>query len=150
MFLCVGAIAAVNFLEFQKKKQMISGFPKGSTQEDTSGRDSTYKESKKDDPNKEADKKDASAEDKATGETDVKPKVETSSPTLNLTVSGADDVNDYDFIHNLWLYLLFHAISLGVSFHKPLQSGMIVIWAYLHAITFGAYMFLHVSFPAHN
>jgi hypothetical protein len=74
VFLCAGAIAAVNFLEYHNKKQMISGFPKGSTQETDGARSSTYKESKKDDPNnKKEDEESDGTKPKTDGGDEIKP-----------------------------------------------------------------------------
>jgi hypothetical protein len=76
---------------------------------------------------------------------DIKPQTALGG-SVGLKVTGLDEVNDFDFIHMLWLYLLFHVICLGVAFHKPFQTGLIILWGYLHALTFGAWIFLHVSF----
>ena len=143
VFLCAGAIAAINFLEYHKKTQMISGFPKGSVQEtDPTKRTDPYKESKKDDPNvKDEEKKENDSQRK-----DIKPQEDTPKKIVNTINLEVPDDDDYDFIHQLWLYLLFHGICLGVAFHKHFQSGLIALWAYLHAIAFGGFMFLHVSY----
>ena len=167
VFLCTVAITALNFLEFHKKKQLISGFPKGSVV-DSDARANDYKDDKEDKDKK--DKKDEkkkdsvdvqsdefdekvekkSKDDKKDGESDqgslgIKPQTATAS-SLGLKVNGSEDINDYDFIHMLWLYLLFHVICLGVAFHKAYQSGIIALWGYLHAASFGAWIFLHVTF----
>ena len=146
VFFCTAAIVAVNALEFHQKKQIISGYPKGSTQTDETTRSGAYTDNKKEDPNKEGDdKKTIEVDRKKDEKKDVDIKPQTAAPTIGLTVTGLDDVNDYDFIHQLWLYLLIHVVCLGGCFHENGASGMIAVWGYLHALTFGAYMFTHVS-----
>lgn len=67
------------------------------------------------------------------------------NPVIKIEARGLDESNQFDFIHELWLSMLFHIICLGVSFHRGNQSGVIVLWAFLHAINFGLYIFFHVK-----
>lgn len=117
---------------------MIIGFPQGHIHDEKEAeRAQNYKE---EDKKEGEDKKDGSSPSK----TDLKP--QSNKPAgIGLAVMGADDINDFEFIHQLWLYLFFHVISLGISFHRIHQSGIIVLWAYLHALCFAAFIFFHVS-----
>jgi hypothetical protein len=49
----------------------------------------------------------------------------------------------YDPIHEFWLNLSFHVISLGCAFHHS-ESVMMVVFAYLHGIIFAGYVYLEV------
>lgn len=140
VLLCSAAILAINVLELMRKNQMIIGFPQGYIHDENEAqRAENYKEGEKKDGEEKKDGDSA-------GKTDLKP--QSNKPAgIGLTVTGLEEVNDFEFIHQLWLYLLFHVISLGVAFHRINQSGLIVLWAFLHAICFAAYIFFHVNLP---
>ena len=160
VLICTGAILALNVLEFMKKKQLISGFPKGSLQVEEGKKADAYKEGANNKDAEGADKdkkagdkkkeKDEDGDNKSKLSLDLKSSEDIRPPPaisdVGLTVTGMDEVNDYDFVHMLWLHLLFHVISLGVSFHRQYQSGVIALWAYLHAVNFAAYVYFHVIF----
>ena len=138
VLLCSAAILGINVLEFLRKNQMIIGFPKGYLHDE---KEAEKGQNYKDEEKKGADDKKAAGSPK---KEDIPPQ-STKPAVVGLTVLGLDEINDFDFIHHLWLFLLFHVISLGVSFHRLHQGGLIVLWAYLHALCFAAYIFLHVS-----
>lgn len=137
VLLCSAAIAGLNAMEFIKKNQLISGYPSGHIHDDAAAqRAQNYKDS--------ANQNGANAG--GTVASDLKPQISPPpTPVIGLTVMGAEDINDYEFIHQLWFYLLIHVICLGVAFHKHRQSGIIALWGYLHALSFGAFIFLHVN-----
>lgn len=96
--------------------------------------------SDKDSKNKQ-DKKNDQEKDK---ESDSLQRAPVENPVIKITPKGLDESNQFDFIHELWLHMLFHVICLGVSFHRGNQSGVIVLWAFLHALNFASYIFFHV------
>lgn len=151
VLLCLGVITAINVFEIQYGKQRISGYPKGSTKEiNQHNKGKKYKESQKSDSNDPNKNEENSNEPKTKDGQDLGPQSNISTPGVNLEVSGMDEVNDFDFIHQLWLYLLIHCICLGSSFHKYYQSSWVILWGFLHALTFCGFVFAHVSNLFHS
>lgn len=58
--------------------------------------------------------------------------------------SGTAKLAPYDIIHEFWLILFFHAVSLICGMRHSAQV-LTVIFAYVHFLMFAAYVFFHVS-----
>lgn len=63
-----------------------------------------------------------------------------------LAPTATVQVPQYDLIHEFWLLMFFHAVSLICGMRHSAQV-LTVIFAYIHFLAFAAYAFFHVSYP---